>query len=97
MVYHARTHGGWRSDPGASAPQTLTLDFGQPREFGGLILHWFPHEYASNYRVELSDDGKTWRRVREVPAGNGGSDPLMLTEIAGFDENYLHRRLRIAA
>jgi CRP-like cAMP-binding protein len=25
------------------------------------------------------------------------ADPLMLTEIAGFDENYLHRRLRIAA
>lgn len=25
------------------------------------------------------------------------TDPLMLTEIAGFDENYLHRRLRIAA
>lgn len=24
-------------------------------------------------------------------------DPVMLTEIAGFDENYLHRRLRIAA
>jgi CRP-like cAMP-binding protein len=24
-------------------------------------------------------------------------DPLMLTEIAGFDENYLHRRLRAAA
>lgn len=24
-------------------------------------------------------------------------DPLMLTEIAGFDENYLHRRLRVAA
>jgi CRP-like cAMP-binding protein len=25
------------------------------------------------------------------------ADPLMLTEIAGFDENYLHRRLRVAA
>lgn len=25
------------------------------------------------------------------------ADPLMLTEIAGFDENYLHRRLRAAA
>jgi len=24
-------------------------------------------------------------------------DPLMLTEIAGFDENYLHRRLRLVA
>ena len=71
---------GWRSDAGTSAPQTFTLDFGQLRELGGVILHWLPDEYASIYRVELSDDGKTWRSVREVTAGNGGIDPLMLTE-----------------
>ena len=30
----------WQSDPGAGPAQVLTLDFGQPREFGGLVLHW---------------------------------------------------------
>ena len=30
----------WKSDPAAGAEQTLTLDFQQPREFGGVVLHW---------------------------------------------------------
>lgn len=63
-----------------SKPRMLTLDFGNLREFGGVVLHWSPQAYASNYEIELSDDGKTWRRVREVTDGNGGDDQLMLTE-----------------
>ncbi len=77
---------GWRSDAKAGLPQTVTLDYGQSQEFGGVVLHWLPDEYASNYRIELSDDGASWRNVRNVIAGNGGIDPLMLTEA---DARYL--------
>jgi F5/8 type C domain len=70
----------WRSDPGTGPEQTLTLDFAQPREFGGLVLHWLPGGHASHYTVELSDDGEEWRTVRRVIDGNGGTDPLMLPE-----------------
>ena len=71
---------GWRSDAKAGVAQTVTLDFGQLRELGGVVLQWLPGEYASTYRIELSDDGASWRVVRDVIAGNGGSDPVMLTE-----------------
>ncbi len=60
--------------------QTLILDLGQAREFGGLVLSWLPGLAASTYRVSLSDDGKSWRVVREVNGGNGGVDPLLLSE-----------------
>jgi F5/8 type C domain len=70
----------WKSDPAAGAEQMLTVDFRQPREFGGLILHWLDHTFASRYTVEFSDDGSHWRAVRAVVDGNGGRDPLYLPE-----------------
>ncbi|MBO9662802.1 discoidin domain-containing protein [Dokdonella sp.] len=68
----------WRSRRGGE--QTLTLDFGAPREFGGLLLRWADGAHASRYDVDLSDDGEHWRTVRRVTQGNGGIDPLHLPE-----------------
>ena len=68
----------WRSTGGVD--QALTVDFGMAREFGGLVLDWARGEHASRYDVALSDDGATWRTVREVVNGNGGRDFVLLTE-----------------
>ncbi|MBC7802742.1 MAG: discoidin domain-containing protein, partial [Candidatus Parcubacteria bacterium] len=62
------------------SPVALMLDLGRSREFGGLTLDWSDTAYASRYRVALSDDGKTWRDVRQVTQGNGGRDWLALPE-----------------
>jgi hypothetical protein len=70
----------WKSDPAAGAEQTLTLDFQQPREFGGVVLHWLADAFASRYDVEFSDDGSHWRTVRTVVDGNGGRDHFYLQE-----------------
>ncbi len=70
----------WRSDPGAGAAQSLTLDFGQRREFGGVVLHWLDHEFASRYDVQVSDDGMQWRTLRSIGNGSGGNDVLALPE-----------------
>ncbi len=67
----------WRAPAGA---QTLTLDLGAEREFGGLTLHWAAGRYASRYAVALSDDGHLWRTVRTVAVGNGNVDPIALPE-----------------
>ena len=64
----------WRSDPAAGATQTLTLDFGGTREFGGLLLRWAGNAYASRYDVQLSDDGQAWSTAYRVTDGNGGRD-----------------------
>ena len=70
----------WRSDPLAGAEQRLTLDLKTAREFGGIVLHWLPGAYASRYTIELSEDGRQWRTVREVVDGNGGTDAHFLPE-----------------
>jgi hypothetical protein len=70
----------WKSDPTEDQEPMLTLDFQQPREFGGLVLNWLDHAFASRYDVEFSDDGSHWRTVRTVVDGSGGRDFLYLPE-----------------
>ncbi len=80
LALDGRADSAWKSDPGSGGMQSLTLDFQQMREFGGLILRWQEGAHASRYDVELSDDGAAWRRVRRVMDGNGGRDALLLPE-----------------
>jgi F5/8 type C domain-containing protein len=70
----------WESDPATGKTQNLTIDLGQAREFGGLVLRWRPGAFASRYDVLLSDDGEHWHTVRSVTAGRGGSDALRLAD-----------------
>jgi hypothetical protein len=70
--------GAWSSEAGGE--QTLDVDFGRPREFGGLVLHWAPGAHASRYDLQFSDDGRSWRTVRTVRDADGGRDPILLTE-----------------
>ena len=70
----------WRSKAGPGREQWLSVDFGRPREFGGLVLQWSRHAYASRYDVQFSDDGRNWRTVRRVTEGGPGPAALLLTE-----------------
>ena len=70
----------WRSDPAAGKTQSLTIDLGRVREFGGLVLTWLPGAFASRYDVLLSRDGERWRTVKNVTDGSGGPDALALPE-----------------
>jgi hypothetical protein len=80
----------WRSDPAAGAEQALSLDLGELREFGGLVLRWLPAFHASRYTVEISEDGLQWRLVHRVVSGSGGADPILLAE---SQARYLRLRM----
>jgi hypothetical protein len=60
--------------------QSIELDFGKVREFGGLELKWQPGHHASRYEVQLSDNDNDWRTVKTVAESNGNNDPLFLPE-----------------
>ncbi|NHZ65861.1 coagulation factor 5/8 type domain-containing protein [Massilia sp. CCM 8694] len=64
----------------STTPGAVTVDYGVPREFGGIVLHWADRLHAARYEVAFSDDGSTWRTVRKVQDGTGGADPLLLGE-----------------
>jgi hypothetical protein len=70
---------GWRNDPADLRPW-LGLDFGRPREFGGLVIDWEPGAHASAYRVELSEDGAEWVEAYRAEAAHGGRDYLYLPD-----------------
>ena len=60
--------------------QSITLDLGFVREFGGLSLHWAPEAQASRYTMSLSEDGLAWRIAREVAGAHGGRQALRLPD-----------------
>lgn len=68
----------WRS-AGLGA-QSLTLDLGYEREFGGVTLRWAERAAASAYRLQASSDGQTWRDLATVSDGDGGTDWLRTPE-----------------
>jgi hypothetical protein len=68
----------WRTT--AAGEQSLTLDLGYEREFGGLTLRWAERMAASRYRLMASSDGRDWRELASVTDGNGGTDWLRTPE-----------------
>jgi hypothetical protein len=68
----------WTSDAGGE--QVLDVDFGRAREFGGLAVQWGAGAQASDYDIQFSSDGRDWQTVRRVTGGDGGRDPILLTE-----------------
>lgn len=76
----------------ASGPDArLVLDLGKLREFGGLTLRWRGADHASRYVVSESADGTSFRDVRSVDAGNGGTDWIALPE---SEARYVALRLQ---
>ncbi|HYC69055.1 discoidin domain-containing protein [Brevundimonas sp.] len=68
----------WRTTGGGT--QSLTLDLGYEREFGGVTLRWAERMAASEYRLMSSSDGRDWRELAAVTDGNGGVDWLRTPE-----------------
>jgi hypothetical protein len=79
----------WRSASGGA--QTLAIDYGRERDFGGVLLSWGA-DFARAYTLEGSRDGTTWQELVKVSAGDGGLDPIATPEASA---RYL--RLSVAA
>lgn len=65
---------------GGVKQQTVSLDLGKVREFGGAVVQWAPGLEASRYVVRSSADGRDWKTLREVTSGTGGREWLALPE-----------------
>ncbi|MFO0839926.1 MAG: discoidin domain-containing protein [Phycisphaerae bacterium] len=68
----------WRSAPGEQ-DSFVRLDLGESREFGGLFLNW-GEDFARDYDVTVSTNGRDWERVAEVRGSNGGGDYVRLPD-----------------
>ncbi|MFE7510047.1 chitosanase [Streptomyces sp. NPDC057540] len=64
----------WASAEGVDN-QWIRIDLGSATTLGRVVLKW-EAAYARAYRVELSDDGSTWRQIHATTTGDGGTDDL---------------------
>lgn len=69
----------WKSE-GLPQTQSLTLLFRTGTEYGGLRIEWDEMDYACDYRVEGSDDGRDWRGLHAVTAGAGARDYVPIAD-----------------
>lgn len=56
------------------------VDFGLPREFNGVALHWPANARRFDYELLASDDGLHWQPLRRVNDSDGGLDALFLPD-----------------
>ena len=80
---------GWRS--AVDGEQWIELDFGGPRPMSGLVLDWSRLDWAADYDVEMSDDGRTWTVVRAVRNSGGGR---RFIHLPGAEPSKLRLRMR---
>ena len=69
---------GWKSAPGEN--QWLLVDFVRQRDYGGLRIDWDPEDFATAFRVEVSDDGVKWSLAWTMRSGKGGRDYIYMPE-----------------
>ncbi|MGR8010526.1 beta-N-acetylglucosaminidase domain-containing protein [Streptomyces hypolithicus] len=65
----------WTSPIGPSA--WWQTELAEPVRLGQVVLHW-QDAYAKKYRVQVSDDGRTWRTAATVRDGQGGREAVRM-------------------
>lgn len=80
----------WKSDPSGGDRQELVIDLGGRHEFGALALDWDPADFARRYRVEVSDDARSWSLERSVSASRGGR---VLIPLPGSDAAFVRLQM----
>jgi ligand-binding sensor domain-containing protein len=66
-----------------SDPQWLELDLGKREYVDHFILYWEAC-FASQYEIQLSDDGQTWRTAFTNTNGEGGEESISLRQWTRF-------------
>jgi hypothetical protein len=71
--------------------ESFTLDFGMPREFGGVTIEWGEHFHATDYDVQTSDDGVHWEMLQSIEGSGGNVDRLFLPDA---DARFLRLQMK---
>ncbi|GIE79625.1 hypothetical protein Aph02nite_55750 [Actinoplanes philippinensis] len=77
----------WSSGVAGAGTQWVDIDLGTAQEIRRVRLHWAT-AYAKAYRIQLSDDGATWRDLYRTSTGDGAFD-----DIRGLSGTARHLRV----
>ena len=79
VIFDGKTETFWTSRN--AKKQSILIDLKQKREIGGLNIEWVKNQFASNFAINLSDDGTTWENVF-INAKNGNQKNIIRFEDA---------------
>ncbi len=80
----------WRGES-ADQPQWLQMDFGEEREYGGMIIRWEPADQARCFDVEISSDSHQWEKVYSATRASGADDYIYCPKSSSrYLRLYLH-------
>jgi len=68
----------WASDH--SDPQWIAVDLGKSQRVARVEIDW-EVAYAKEFAIEVSSDGNTWKEVRHVNNGGGGSQVIRFNPV----------------
>ena len=68
----------WKSSDNEN--QNVILDFQKRREFGAIVIDWDKENYAKNFNIFLSHNGKDWEKAYSVSDAVGNRSYIMLKE-----------------
>lgn len=63
--------------------QFVSSDLEMPYVLNRIVLHWNKDAYATDYRVEVSDDEMIWKTVYQESASTGGTRDISFANVAG--------------
>lgn len=63
-----------------SDAQWVYVDLGAPQEIARVTLHW-ETAFAKAYRLQVSDDAKTWKDIYSTDKGSGGTEHIAVTPV----------------
>ncbi len=65
-----------------SDPQAITVDLGEVHPIEAIRLHW-ENAYGRDYKIDVSDDGKTWKNIHAKKEGKGGTEEIIRINASG--------------
>jgi len=76
----------WSSASG-SDPQWISVDLGSSVAISRVILYW-EAAFATQYKIQVSNDATTWTDAYTEYNGNGGTDDLVVTGTGRYVRMY---------
>jgi|GEM_PF-59387 len=76
-VNDGNDHSRWSSRYGDN--EWIYIDLGKEDIVNGVALHW-EDAYAKSFKIQVSDDAKTWRDVYTTASGTGGEQQIPFME-----------------
>lgn len=58
----------------------IYVDLGSVKPVGGVLLDW-EASFGKGYKIQVSDDAKTWKEVYKTSEGRGGVDKITFPEV----------------